>query len=124
MQKDGKNYKPVEVFFDLFALCPPGREPWSGNPDEPLAGLSLFDVSVANVISDNIVAKGAKLYPITLKTDQGARYAMAASVAPARIDVQVMRSDEVNMEVEPPITSFDLTANKKKKNYSKSKMIF
>ena len=61
----------------------PGREPWStGNPDEPLAGLSLFDVSVANVISDNIVAKGAKLYPapITLKTDQGARYAMAASV--------------------------------------------
>ena len=31
--------------------------------------------------------------------------------------------DESNMEVEPPITSFDLTANKKKKNYSKSKNV-
>ena len=72
MQKDGKNYKPVEIFFTLFALCPTGRESWSSNQEEPLAGLSLFDVLVANVISDNIVAKGAKSYPITLKTDQGA----------------------------------------------------
>ena len=99
VQKDGKYYKPVEVFFDLFALCPPGREPWSGNPEEPLAGLSLFDVSVANVISDNIVAKGAKLYPITLKTDQGARYSIvAASVASPRVDVQVMNDIQLKTQ--------------------------
>ena len=64
VQKDGKNYKPVEIFFTLFALCPPGQEPWSSNQEEPLVGLSLFDVSVANVISENVVAKGPKSYPI------------------------------------------------------------
>ena len=58
LQKDGKNYKPVEIFFTLFALCPPGRDAWSSNQEEPLAGLSLFDVSVvANVISENVLAK-------------------------------------------------------------------
>ena len=36
------------------------------------------------------LVKGVKSYLITLKTDQGARYAMAASVAPSRMDVQVM----------------------------------
>ena len=46
--------KPVELFFNLFALNPPGRESWGYNPDEPLVGLSLADVSIANVISDNI----------------------------------------------------------------------
>ena len=88
--------KPVELFFNLFALNPPGRESRSYNADEPLVGLSLADVSIANVISDNILARGVKTYPITLKTDQGARYAMAASVAPSRMDVQVMNEIQRN----------------------------
>ena len=37
-----------------------------------------------------LLAKGVMNYPITVKTDQGARYAMAASVASPRVDVQVM----------------------------------
>ena len=52
--KDAMCLKPVELFFNLFALNPPGRESWGYNPDEPLVGLSLADVSIANVISDNI----------------------------------------------------------------------
>ena len=90
LQKDGKNYKPVEIFFTLFTLCPPGRETWSSNKEEPLVGLSLYDVSVANVISENVLAKGPKAYPITLKTDQGMQYAMALSLVNPRLDDQVM----------------------------------
>ena len=86
--KDALYLKPVEIFFNLFAVSPPGREPWS---DEPLVGLrSLTDVSMANIISENILARGEKTYPIILKTDQGARYSMATSVAPLRMHVQVM----------------------------------
>ena len=85
--KDAMYLKPVELFFNLFALNPATWSKIMGlsgyNPDEPLVGLSLADVSIANVISDNILVKGVKTYPITLKTDQGARYAMAASVAPS-----------------------------------------
>ena len=65
--KNALYLKPVEIFFNLFAVSPPGREPWSYNADdEPLVGLrSLTDVSMA-------------------------RYSMATSVAPLRMHVQVM----------------------------------
>ena len=63
--------KPVEIFFNLFERGAPGGVPWSDDAKEPLAGLSLYDVSVANIISEIILAKGAKNYPITVKTDQG-----------------------------------------------------
>ena len=45
----------------MFSLA--GRASWSDNVDEPLAGLSLSDVSMANVVSENILAKGVKSYP-------------------------------------------------------------
>ena len=42
--KDTLCLKPVEVFFNLYEVSPPGRGPWSENVDEPLAGLSVSDV--------------------------------------------------------------------------------
>ena len=97
-EDDALCLKPVEIFFSLYELSPPGRAPWRVYAKEPLAGLSLYDVSMANLVSENILAKGVKSYPNT--TNQGARYAMAASVAPAsRMDVQVMNDIQLKTQL-------------------------